>query len=146
MCRPPETGGERGRFSQVSPLENQKLMPILLDNQNFVRHRVQFIILNSKKKDVIKMVCSSVKEGQDCFFMSKKGCGFNGGTCHIIVEECEGCQRVAEYPTGKYCMAFPDPAAKWHAGRCNMATHLQAISKKENGKVNPLKASKRLAH
>ena len=124
-------------------------MPILLDNQNFVRHNTQLIILNSKRskrKDVIKMVCSSVKEGQDCFFMSKKGCGFNGGTCHIIVEECEGCQRVAEYTTGKYCMAFPDPAAKWHAGRCNMATHLKATTKKENGKVNPLKASKRLAH
>jgi len=90
------------------PLENPELMPILLDNQ---------------------MVCSSVKEGQDCFFMSKKGCGFNGGTCHIIVEECEGCQKAAEYTTGKYCTASPDPAAKWHAGRCNMATKLSIYHK-----------------
>ena len=92
------------------------------------------------------MVCSSIKEGQDCFFMTKKGCEFNGGSCHIIVEECEGCHKVAEYPAGKYCMVFPDPAAKWHLGNCNMATHLKATVKKGNGKVNPLKASKRLAH
>jgi len=93
------------------------------------------------------MVCSSVKEGDECFFMSEKGCGFNGGTCHIIVEGCEGCQKVAEYPTGKYCTAFPDATAKWRTGNCNMATHLvNTNSKKENGKVNPLKASKRLAH
>ena len=92
------------------------------------------------------MVCTSVKEGLECFFMTKKGCKFNGGTCHIIVEACEGCQKVAEYPTGNYCSVFPDPAAKWHAGNCNMATHLIATIKKENGKVNPLKASKRHAH
>jgi len=92
------------------------------------------------------MVCTSVKEGQDCFFMSKKGCGFNGGTCHIIVEACEGCQKAIEYPAGKYCMISPDPAAKWRMGTCNAATHLQVTAKAENGKLNPLKASKRKAH
>lgn len=91
------------------------------------------------------MRCSTVKEGQDCFFMTKKGCTFNGGTCHIIVEACEGCHKVTEYPTGNYCVVFPDPAAKWRTGACNMASHLQATAKKENGKVNPLKASKRAA-
>jgi hypothetical protein len=95
------------------------------------------------RKDVVNMRCSTVKEGQECFFMTKKGCTFNGGTCHIIVEACEGCQKVADYPTGNYCMIFPDPAAKWRTGACNMATHMQASAKKENGKVNPLKASKR---
>ncbi len=78
--------------------------------------------------------------------MSKKGCGFNGGTCHMIVEQCEGCQKVKEFPTGKYCLSFPDPAAKWRTGTCNMATHLQAAEKKTNGKINPLKASKRAKH
>lgn len=75
--------------------------------------------------------------------MSKSGCSFNGGACHIIVEACEGCQKVIEYPTGKYCMVFPDPSAKWRRGACNMATHVQTATKKENTKINPLKASKR---
>ena len=97
------------------------------------------------RKDVIKMVCTNVKEGYECFFMSKKGCQFNGGTCHTIVEQCEGCQKVIELPTGKYCLVFPDPVAKWRASNCNMATHLKTEKKKGNGKLNPLKASKRKA-
>ena len=32
---------------------------------------------------------------------------------------------------------------KWRNGNCNMATHLKAKSKKGNGRINPLKASKR---
>jgi len=74
--------------------------------------------------------------------MSKKGCTFNGGTCHPIVEACEGCQKAVEYPAGIYCTVFPDPAAKWRTGPCNMATHVQATGKKSD-KLNPLKASKR---
>lgn len=99
-----------------------------------------------QRKDVIPMVCSSVKEGLDCFFMSKEGCQFNGGTCHQIVEQCEGCQKVQEFPTGNYCLVFPDPAAKWRLGKCSMATHLKETSNKGNGKLNPLKASKRKFH
>jgi hypothetical protein len=97
------------------------------------------------RKDVVKMVCISVKEGYDCFFMSKKGCQFNGGSCHSTVEQCEGCEKVQEFPTGKYCLVFPDPSAKWRAGNCNMATHVKVSSKEVNGKLNPLKASKRRA-
>ena len=92
------------------------------------------------------MVCTSVKSGQDCFFMGKNGCQFNGGTCHTIIEKCEGCQKAVDFPTGKYCIVFPDPSAKWRVGNCNMATHLQMATKKENGKLNPLKASKRGKH
>jgi hypothetical protein len=92
------------------------------------------------------MVCTSVKEGVDCFFMSKKGCQFNGGECHPIVEQCEGCQKVQDFPVGRYCLVFPDPGAKWRVGTCNMATHMKGTSKKGNGKLNPLKASKRRAH
>ena len=92
------------------------------------------------------MVCTSVKEGFECLFMSKKGCRFNGGECYPIVEQCEGCQKVQEFPTGKYCLVFPDPVAKWRVGTCNMATHIVETSKKGNGKLNPLKASKRRAH
>ncbi len=91
------------------------------------------------------MVCSTVKEGYDCAFMSKQGCQFNGGTCHVIVEQCEGCSKAQEFPSGKYCLIFPDPSAKWRLGNCSMATHLKALEGKEktNGKLNPLKASKR---
>ncbi len=89
------------------------------------------------------MLCTSVKEGHDCFFMSKKGCGYTGGTCHSIVEECEGCQKVNEFPTGKYCIPFPDPGVKWRTGTCNMATHIKVETKKTTQKINPLKASKR---
>jgi hypothetical protein len=94
----------------------------------------------------LKMVCTSVKEGKECFFMSSKGCQFNGGTCHTVVEQCEGCQKVANFPTGDYCLIFPDPASKWRLGTCNMATHLKGKAKAGNGKLNPLKASKRMAH
>lgn len=89
------------------------------------------------------MVCTSVKEGVECFFMNKDGCQFNGGSCHQIIENCEGCQKVQEFPTGKYCLSFPEPATRWRNGTCNMATHVKAANGKGNGKVNPLKASKR---
>jgi len=92
------------------------------------------------------MVCTTVKEGIECLFMSNKGCRFNGGSCHAIVEKCEGCQKVLELPTGNYCQVFPDPAIKWRVGNCNMATHVKASNGNKNGKLNPLKASKRRAH
>jgi hypothetical protein len=78
--------------------------------------------------------------------MSKKGCQFNGGACHQTVEQCDGCQKTVDYSVGKYCLVFPDPAAKWRLGNCNMATHLKASNKKGNEKINPLKASKRGRH
>jgi hypothetical protein len=89
------------------------------------------------------MVCTSVKEGIECVFMEKNGCRFNGGNCHTVIEACDGCQRVKAFPTGNYCLVFPDPTAKWRLGKCSMATHIQSDVKKINGKVNPLKASKR---
>ena len=92
------------------------------------------------------MVCTSVKEGYDCFFMNKKGCDFNGGSCHQIVEQCEGCQKVKEFPAGIFCLSSPDPATRWRIGTCSMATHLKASNGKGNGKLNPLKASKRGGH
>jgi len=92
------------------------------------------------------MVCQTIKEGADCFFMSKSGCQFNGGSCHEIVEQCNGCQKVFDLPAGKFCLSFPDPAIKWRTGICNMATHVKAGKETGNGKINPLKASKRGAH
>ena len=89
------------------------------------------------------MVCTTVKKGVECIFMTKRGCEFNGGSCHPIVDQCDGCQRIVEYPTGTFCMSFPDPAMKWKNGVCNMATHMKTQTTAENHKLNPLKASKR---
>ncbi len=89
------------------------------------------------------MVCTTVRQGSECIFMSKRGCQFNGGSCQPIVDQCDGCQRIIEIPTGKYCMSFPDPSIKWKNGVCNMATHVKIDNKTGNNKVNPLKASKR---
>jgi hypothetical protein len=92
------------------------------------------------------MVCTSVKKGVDCLFMDSKGCQFNGGGCHPIIEQCNGCQRTREFPTGMYCLSFPDPSIKWRVGSCSMATHvIKASSTKATEKLNPLKASKRQA-
>jgi hypothetical protein len=71
------------------------------------------------------MQCQTIKEGIECTFMSKTGCGFMGGACRPIVEQCEGCDRVRDFPEGKFCGVFPDPAAKWRRGMCNMATHIK---------------------
>jgi len=92
------------------------------------------------------MHCASVKPGVDCAFMSKKGCSFNGGKCNTIVENCEGCDRIINWEDANYCSAFPDPKVKWRQGHCNLATHVKKDKKDNgNGKINPLKASKRKA-
>lgn len=93
------------------------------------------------------MVCSTVKEGIECAFMGKTGCKFNGGSCYPVIDQCEGCQKILDVPTGKYCMIFPDPAIKWRLGTCSMATHVKAMKDgKAPGKLNPIKASKRGKH
>ena len=61
------------------------------------------------------MVCSTMKAGTECAFMTKTGCGYNGGTCHQIVEKCEGCQRTVKFATGKFCTSYPNPSIKWKA-------------------------------
>lgn len=91
------------------------------------------------------MVCASSKKGVECFFMNKNGCQFNGGSCHPVVDACNGCQKAKEFPTGNFCLIFPEPATKWRAGKCNMATHIEKTVAKETAKINPLKASKRSA-
>lgn len=98
------------------------------------------------RKDVIVMVCNGVKQGVECFFMSKTGCQFNGGACHKIIEQCVGCQKAKEFPAGTYCVIFPEPNVKWRTGKCAMATHVARTGPaKEPQKINPLKASKRAA-
>ncbi len=89
------------------------------------------------------MICETVRKGQDCPFMSKKGCTFNGGSCKEVVEMCNGCNRMTEYGEGWYCTASPQPSMKWKLGNCNLATHIVAEAAAAQAKVNPLKASKR---
>ena len=89
------------------------------------------------------MICQTVKVGVECAFMTKKGCGFNGGVCNVIVEECEGCAKIIENAAGKYCKVYPDPTAKWSVGNCPTASHVKKVKEETTQKVNPIKASKR---
>ena len=89
------------------------------------------------------MICTTVRKGYDCPFMTAKGCSYNGGSCVEAVEACKGCSKILEIETGWYCSAFPEPALKWKNGVCNMATHVKAGEISAQAKVNPLKASKR---
>ncbi|RLB28033.1 MAG: hypothetical protein DRG66_04375 [Deltaproteobacteria bacterium] len=89
------------------------------------------------------MVCTTVRNGQACPFMTAKGCSYNGGICHEIVEQCNGCNRSVDLTVGWYCTSCPDPSLKWEKGNCNMASHVGMVSSESKAKLNPLKASKR---
>ncbi|MDD4273826.1 PxxKW family cysteine-rich protein [Desulfobacter postgatei] len=89
------------------------------------------------------MICTTVREGQECVFMTAQGCSYNEGYCLPIIDECKGCQKSAEFPTGVYCTAAPDPSLKWKNGTCNMATHVKTATETKKQKLNPIKASKR---
>jgi len=91
------------------------------------------------------MVCETLKRGVECLFMKKSGCSYSGGQCYTIVESCDGCTRIIEFETGKYCASFPYPAQKWQKAACSMSTHVKKVQKVEQQKINPLKASKRSA-
>ena len=89
------------------------------------------------------MVCTTLKENTECPFMSAKGCGYNGGHCHEIVEKCDGCNRRMEFSSRWFCASSPEPSLKWRNGHCNLATHVSAKAASQKAKINPLKASKR---
>lgn len=91
------------------------------------------------------MLCTTIRKGEECSFMTKKGCTYKGGACHQIVDECGGCTRTRELESGWYCTACPEPAMKWKNGNCNLATHVERETA-EGVKINPLKASKRGGH
>ena len=89
------------------------------------------------------MLCQTVKPGVECAFMSKKGCGYFGGSCHVIIDKCTECGKIIEYQAAKYCKVYPEPASKWLNGKCPTATHIKLEVKENTQKINPLKASKR---
>ena len=71
-----------------------------------------------------------------------EGMSFKGATFSPVIENCEGCNRVKEFEGTNYCSSYAMPGAKWAMGNCNFATHVSKEIKAQ-GKVNPLKASKR---
>ncbi len=89
------------------------------------------------------MICQTIKNGQDCGFMTKKGCSFNGGSCHIIIDSCGECNKIFEVEARKYCKVYPNPAIKWNTGKCPTASHIKLEIAENTQKINPLKASKR---
>lgn len=89
------------------------------------------------------MICTTVRKDNECVFMKKTGCSYADGACKPIDEKCDGCRRVGDFPSGKYCTSVPDPTAKWLLGNCNLATHISMEIAEAKHKVNPLKASKR---
>lgn len=91
------------------------------------------------------MQCVTLKKGVECAFMTRKGCNFNGGQCHPVVDSCQGCSRTIDFADKTYCTIAPNPASKWARGACNFATHLERKAAEQTQKLNPLKASKRAA-
>ena len=88
------------------------------------------------------MLCQTIKQGTECFFMTKQGCNYNGGNCYPVVESCQGCNKTLTLEQGIYCKSFPEPQIKWKNGFCNLASHIKSDAEKVV-KLNPLKASKR---
>lgn len=68
---------------------------------------------------------------------------YASGLFSPISEKCEGCERVIEVSSVKYCQTYVAPEAKWRLGLCNFATHVKLELATAKTKVNPLKASKR---
>lgn len=89
------------------------------------------------------MICQTIRTGTDCIFMKHTGCDFKDGACKTIIEKCEGCGRIIDLETGRYCRVYMDPASKWIIGNCVTATHVKLEIKETAQKINPLKASKR---
>jgi hypothetical protein len=63
----------------------------------------------------------------------------------MIVENCEGCDRIVTGSIGQVCSAYPAPVKKWTGGICNFASHVKVDLSIADLKVNPLKASKKAA-
>lgn len=60
-----------------------------------------------------------------------------------VIDKCEGCERIVEVESSRYCRTYAAPDAKWRLGFCNFATHAKPEIVVATIKVNPLKASKR---
>jgi hypothetical protein len=88
--------------------------------------------------------CETVRKDFNCQFMKASGCVFPGGMCIPVVPECEGCTNKEMYEDETYCKSYMNPASKWLSGRCPMCT-VKINVKVVEQKINPIKASKKLA-
>ncbi|HIJ79310.1 MAG: PxxKW family cysteine-rich protein [Desulfobulbaceae bacterium] len=68
---------------------------------------------------------------------------YTNGSFKPVIDKCEGCERIIDVESAKYCKAYSLPEAKWRLGICNFATHAKPEIVVATIKVNPLKASKR---
>lgn len=68
---------------------------------------------------------------------------YSSGIFNPVVEKCDGCERIVEVESQKFCKTYAAPDAKWKLGICNFATHVKPEILASTVKVNPLKASKR---
>ena len=68
---------------------------------------------------------------------------YTTGVFSPIIDKCDGCDRVIEVESLKFCKTYSTPAAKWKIGICNFASHVKPEVLTSTIKVNPLKASKR---
>lgn len=68
---------------------------------------------------------------------------YTSGAFTPVIDRCEGCDRVIEVESQKFCKTYSAPAAKWKLGICNFASHVKPEVLTSTVKVNPLKASKR---
>lgn len=68
---------------------------------------------------------------------------YSSGFFNPIAEQCEGCERIIEVDSNKFCQSYAAPEAKWKLGICNFATHAKPEIKQIVVKINPLKAAKR---
>ncbi|WP_029918306.1 PxxKW family cysteine-rich protein [Pelobacter seleniigenes] len=91
------------------------------------------------------MQCETVLPGTECTFWKKSGCSAEGGSCQVVVEQCQGCERIVKGSIGEVCTSYPQPSTKWATGLCNFATHKKVDLKSNDVRVNPLKAAKRAA-
>jgi len=84
-------------------------------------------------------IAKSTKIGQD----RDDSARYSSGLFNPISEKCEGCERIIEVSSTRYCRTYIAPEAKWRIGICNFATHVKPEIITAKTKVNPLKASKR---
>ncbi len=68
---------------------------------------------------------------------------YTSGMFNPIIEKCDGCNRIIEAESAKYCKTYTSPEAKWRLGLCNFATHIKREITTTSVKINPIKASKR---
>lgn len=80
---------------------------------------------------------------EDEYMESQSTVNYADGRFQPIIDKCEGCGRIVESESAKFCRSYVSPASKWKLGFCNFATHAKPELNVIKIRVNPLKAAKR---